>query len=88
MELLTALKLGEVHVRYTKLNGEEAHMYCTLCEEFIPEEFRSKKKEKISDEKKRLEGLISVFNTDKKGWRSFYLENVISASVFTKDPPV
>jgi len=75
-ELLDALHAGQVTIRFTKLDGEERVMVCTLNEDLIPEEDKPN-----GNGTPRPEGLISAYDIDKGGWRSFYEYNVISASL-------
>lgn len=71
-EILDILHKGQAEVKFTKKNGEERTMWCTLNEEFLP-----KVEEKSDKEpRKRPEGLISVYDLDKKAWRSFYVDSV------------
>jgi hypothetical protein len=77
-ELVDALKNGVVLVRFTKVNGEERLMHCTLHESFLP---KSEKTEK-STKKMKDESVVTAWDVNKEDWRSFRVENVISASMF------
>jgi hypothetical protein len=67
---------GICEVLFEKKDGTERKMKCTLNMDYIPEEmkqFQLYKGEKV------LENLdvLKVFDTEKHGWRSFILANVI-----------
>lgn len=71
--LIEALKTNIVQVKFTKVDGTERTMNCTLIEEYItPHE---KKTDRIKTNK---DGLVSVWDIDNNGWRSFKFENLIS----------
>lgn len=71
-EMLLMLREGVCRVIFTKVNGEERDMKCTLETRNIPEELRPKTGEKYSDE------VIRAFDVNKSEWRSFKVANVIS----------
>lgn len=78
-ETLTALHLGECSLVYTKLNGELRTATGTLKLDLIPKEFLPKNKE--PQEQKPETDLVHYFDTDVKGWRCFWLENLQSLKV-------
>lgn len=61
-------------VEFKKINGDIRKMRCTLNPELLP------KKEEKENKKKKTENLeiLSVFDLDKKDWRSFKIKNIIS----------
>lgn len=61
---------------FTKLNGEERNMICTLREDIIP----SATKDPITQKKVRdlNEEVLAVWDTKAEGWRSFRVANVLS----------
>jgi len=63
-------------VIFTKLNGEERNMICTLREDIIP----SATKDPITQKKVRdlNEEVLAVWDTKAEGWRSFRVANVLS----------
>jgi|TARA_Y100000289_G_scaffold61841_1_gene70309 hypothetical protein len=63
-------------VIFTKLNGEERNMVCTLKEGVIPKAT----KDPISQKKVRdvSEEVLAVWDVNKEGWRSFRVKNVVS----------
>jgi hypothetical protein len=69
------LRDGICEVLFTKKDGTERLMKCTLNMDYIPEEmkqFQLYKGEKV------LENLdiLKVYDTEVQGWRSFILANV------------
>jgi hypothetical protein len=72
-DMLEKLRAGECRVVFTKLNGEQRDMVCTLNMDLIPEDHRPKNgSTEYSDE------MIRVFDTAKQGFRTFKVSNVIS----------
>lgn len=60
---------GEITVVFTKTNGDERVMRCTLSESVLPNV------ESVSTRKKSDES-ISVWDLDENGWRSFRWDSV------------
>ena len=70
---------GVCQVTFTKVDGTERIMRCTIKEDLIPaEQFpvdRSKDPMKGSNGKP-LTNVLAVWDLDKAGWRSFRLDHV------------
>ena len=64
------LRLGNVEVLFTKKDGTERKMLCTLVN--IPAEHQPK------NEVEYAENTIRVFDIEKQGWRSFRLDSIKS----------
>ena len=75
-EMKEMLLTSQCRVIFTKLNGEERNMVCTLREDIIP----SATKDPITQKKVRdlNEEVLAVWDTKAEGWRSFRTANVIS----------
>lgn len=74
--LLERLRNNETVVTFTKLNGEQRIMTCTLNPKLIPEEHMPKgTKTEKEPSAKQLEN-IGVYDLNAKGWRSFKVANV------------
>lgn len=75
-DLLDTLHAGYATVTFTKVDGTERVMECTLRADLLPltESDDTKKTKKI----KENEDVIRVFDTEKKGWRSFRIDSVKS----------
>lgn len=74
--LLEILRSGKVTVRFTKNDGSERKMLCTLMENEIPSEKMPKNSEKAKND-----GVIPVFDVEKQDWRSFRIDSVVSISI-------
>ena len=69
--LESQLWAGDVQVTFTKKDGSERKMLCTLSESFIP----PAKMPKGAGKAKSKEA-IAVFDVEKKEWRSFRLDSI------------
>ena len=70
--LKSVLKENEVYITFTKIDGTEREMLCTLKTDNIPiaESKVTKKERKVSSD------TISVFDLEKKDWRSFRIKSI------------
>ena len=74
-ELIKMLNTGICEVTFTKVNGEERVMTCTLQGDLLPVVSVEKLKE---DRRPSNPDNLSVWCTDKNEWRSFRVANVTS----------
>lgn len=74
-DLLKLLSTETVEVTFTKLDGDERVMTCTLQESYLPS---ANKEDKLSQTKIRNleEKTIVVWDTKAQGWRSFRYDRV------------
>jgi len=72
--MLNELRERVCRVIFTKVNGEERDMQCTLNMDTIPEDKRPKTGKEYADD------VIRAFDINKREFRSFRVENVISFS--------
>lgn len=74
-EYLDELKNNVCEVTFTKVNGEKRVMTCTLKEDILPP---ATKEEPLTQTKVREinEKVVSVWDTNANGWRSFRVANV------------
>jgi len=72
--LLGILKTEDsVEIKFKKTDGTERIMNCTLKEGIIvPHEKKTEKVKKVN------ENVLPVFDLDKKEWRSFRLDSILS----------
>jgi len=70
---LKALRENVCNVKFSKVNGEERDMKCTLNFDVIPEAHLPK--DKNANTQNSFE-VIRVFDLEKEGWRAFRIENV------------
>ena len=70
------LLTSQCRVIFTKVNGEERNMVCTLREDIIP----AASKDPITQKKVRdiSEEVLPVWDVKAEGWRSFRISNVVS----------
>lgn len=73
-DLKNYLKNDILEVTFTKANGEERVMKCTLKEDILNKYFDSNDNEKT--ERKINEEILSVFDIDVENWRSFRIDSV------------
>ena len=74
--LTLKLQFGEVAIEFTKVDGTNRKMPCTLAPQLIPP--APIVEGKIKKERKENPTVIRVFCTDKQEWRSFRIDSVIS----------
>ena len=66
--LIKNLQKKSMRITFTKVNGDERIMDCTLQEHFIPQTEESNRK--------KNEEVLPVFDINKGEWRSFRLDSV------------
>ena len=71
--LIKNLQKKAMRITFTKVNGEERVMDCTLQEHIIPETSESNRKQN--------EEVLPVFDINKGEWRSFRLDSVTNIEV-------
>jgi len=76
-ELRKLLHQHEMRVTFTKANGEERVMPCTLKNDLLPPAPVTESTRKANDDP----DLFKVFCTDRKEWRSFRFERVIKFEI-------
>jgi len=77
--LTGVLKERPVVIKFTKVDGSERTMKCTLNESLIlplPEPVQEKEKKA----RKENENVIRVYDLEKESWRSFRLDSIISVN--------
>lgn len=76
-DMKDALQLGECKVDFTKKNGDQRDMRCTLNFDLIPVEAHPAKIDlNLSEGVDRTIRAVRVFDLDKKEWRSFLMDSV------------
>lgn len=75
-QLVEVLKDHEVTVTFTKRDGSQREMRCTLNSNLadIPQSYSSSS---VNPD----EGRVTVWDMDKQGWRSFYVDTVTSIKI-------
>ena len=72
--MVSKLREGKCRVLFTKINGEERNMECTLEEVHIPDS--AKPKNQDDDGLQTMLKVIKAYDVKAQGWRSFRVENV------------
>lgn len=75
-EVKQKIRGGVATVVFTKKDGTQRTMKCTLSEQLIPAEQKPKQTETV----KRSDDALPVFDIDKQEWRSFRYDALISVS--------
>lgn len=65
------LRSEEVTILFTKKDGTERKMLCTLKEDKIPQEFAPK-----TENRAKSEDALAVFDLEKNSWRSFRFDSI------------
>lgn len=74
VEMITnTLKQHVCKVTFTKVNGELREMTCTLKADIVP---AYERKTPVKEDTEKVRDTISVWDLDKKAWRSFRLDNI------------
>lgn len=76
--LIDLLRHNVVTVTFTKVNGEERVMQCTLMSEYVPNAPTNNGQILLQESESKT---ISVWDTGVNGWRSFRVDNIKSVSV-------
>lgn len=80
-KLKTQLNEGLVTVTFTKKNGEQRIMTCTLSSDIIPQHQLPKPIAEGTEPRKRDPDSLSVWDVNAEGWRSFIWENITDVKV-------
>lgn len=76
-EMILELQKRECRVIFTKINGEERNMVCTLQKDVLP---AANKEDPLTQKKVRAvnENTVVAWDVNKAAFRSFRVENVVS----------
>ena len=66
--LKSLLHEHEVTIFFTKKDGTERTMKCTLMEKILPET--------VGSDRPRSDDALAVYDLEKEGWRSFRLDSI------------
>lgn len=77
--IVSHLKEGMVTVTFNKKDGEQRIMECTLSSDIIPPKPVVEGKE--TKVKKENPNVVSVYDVNAEGWRSFILKNVTNVTL-------
>ena len=75
--ILNDLRQNVMQVTFTKVNGENRIMRCTLRRDLLPPDYviTEEKKERAFHQENT--NVISAWDMENKGWRSFRIDSVI-----------
>ena len=76
-EMLSELRLRICRVIFTKVDGEERDMHCTLQSHSLPEKYQAMSPSDPADMQPN-DKVIRAWDINKGAFRSFRVENVIS----------
>ncbi len=82
-ELIDQLRNHICEAIFTKKDGTERVMNCTLMSEKLPEA----QKENDGNSKKENKDILVVWDLDKNAWRSFRIDSLLKFAVMTNRPP-
>lgn len=71
-DLINALKEHEITVKFTKTDGTERIMKCTLREDTVVPYTKKTETEKVKND-----NIVSVWDLDKNSWRSFKYDSIL-----------
>lgn len=71
----STLKTYTANVTFTKVDGSERVMKCTLNETLIPQSTEEKKTNRVKAEN---DNVLAVWDLESEGWRSFKIDSVKS----------
>jgi hypothetical protein len=66
--LIALLKERSIEIVFTKKDGTERTMKCTLMEDYLPET--------VGSEKAKNDEVLAVYDLEKEGWRSFRWDSI------------
>ena len=75
-ELKEVLQNGVVTVVFTKVDGTERSMKCTLLPEYMPENVAQGQHLLTENTKVENPNTLSVWDIDNGGWRSFRVDSI------------
>jgi hypothetical protein len=73
------LKQNVVNLVFIKKDGSERKMRCTLLEQFLPQQ--TDLEEAIERNSKKNNEVISVWDLEAEGWRSFRVDSILTYNV-------
>ena len=81
-KIIDQLRSNVLQVTFSKVDGEERVMPCTLLTDYMPELSESKVNQ--VDNYSVNKSVIRAFAIDKQAWRSFRVENVRAIEVLNE----
>jgi|OM-RGC.v1.032540772 hypothetical protein len=83
-EIIDSLVKGPATIKFTKVDGTERIMNCTLAKALLPQQMHiDEAVNNNSSSKEPNPNVIAAWDLDKKGWRSFRIDSIVDASFST-----
>lgn len=81
--LLNDLRKNVIEVTFTKVNGDQRIMRCTLMENMLPAAYRTNPEEKANEGEfhQKNPDVIAAWDVQAGGWRSFRIDSVTYVQV-------
>ena len=76
--LKTILKTNEVQINFTKKDGTQRVMTCTLNPDVIPQKVTESQVIEGKTERAKSVDSLAVYDVEKQGWRSFRWDSITS----------
>lgn len=78
-DIISMLKTNVCDVHFTKVNGEERLMRCTLNEDRLPDsvKIQLQQQDERHEQPAFKDNVVPVWDLEKEGWRSFRVDSVI-----------
>ncbi|NDD52445.1 DUF2693 domain-containing protein [bacterium] len=80
VQLKKLLSENTLTVCFNKKDGTQRTMLCTLMPEHLPVVDRQEGDE-VKEPKKQSDGSLPVWDLEKKAWRAFRLDSIVSYSI-------
>jgi hypothetical protein len=82
-KLLTDLRSNAIEIHFTKVNGENRVMRCTLVHRLLPESFVKYLEEQQNEKSFHNQNpdVIAAWDLEKGAWRSFRVDSVTYCQV-------
>lgn len=75
-EIIDMLNEGITNVKFTKVDGTERLLKCTLDASIVPEDTK-RASDVNSKTRKPSEDIVSAWDVENSGWRSFRVESIL-----------
>jgi hypothetical protein len=78
-EMVKLLKRGAVDITFTKVDGSLRTMRSTLNPKHMPPQMKNEDLEAAETHRKENPDVLAIWSINDLGWRSFRLDNILSA---------
>lgn len=74
-EVVKDLRENVLEVYFTKVDGSERLMRCTLKEDLLPDSYKEEKDQE-TDFHQKNQDVVACWDVQKGGWRSFRIDSI------------